>query len=165
MATKYDPEILQAYADRLYRKARWCSVRYGAGGFLVGWVGSAILLAAIYSAARSPASPMPGAIVVGVIVALLGFAYGHNKAFHLRLEAQHTLCQMQIERNTRPALATAEHRKTTEETAPLLTNQGKPTRPEQVTPPPPAVKSETKQVPEAEHEKGKPKTGDIFGLA
>jgi hypothetical protein len=94
MATKYDPEILQVFADRLYRQADWLAFRYAASGFVLGWVGSAIIFSAIYRAGRSPAGVEGGATFVAIIVALLGLAHGHGKAFNLRLEAQRTLCQM-----------------------------------------------------------------------
>jgi len=41
--------------------------------------------------------------VVALVGGALGAVVGNNRAFALRLMAQTALCQMQIERNTRPA--------------------------------------------------------------
>ena len=41
--------------------------------------------------------------MVGLVGGALGVVVGSNRAFALRLMAQTALCQMQIERNTRPA--------------------------------------------------------------
>jgi len=42
-------------------------------------------------------------IIVALVGAVLGYLVGNDRAFALRLMAQTALCQMQIERNTRPA--------------------------------------------------------------
>lgn len=106
MATKYDPEVLQTFADRLYRRTKWIGVWYGFLGFLAGVVLDgpfAVLLA------RDPHGGGPFAIglfLLPLVGALVGYECGSSKAFHLRLEAQRTLCQLQIERNTRPSGST-----------------------------------------------------------
>ena len=102
MATKYDPDLLQKYADRLYRRANWIVAWYSLLGLLAG-----VLLGEIYfylmgvphHVQRLTSS---GDVISGLIGLLPGFVYGTGKAFQLRLEAQRTLCQLQIERNTRP---------------------------------------------------------------
>jgi hypothetical protein len=41
------------------------------------------------------------AFVLGILGAVSGYSRGRDKAFHLKLEAQVALCQVQIEVNTR----------------------------------------------------------------
>jgi|GEM_PF-898358 len=113
MATRYDPNVLQKYADQLYSQARWVVASLTALGFFVGFAASCILAWALLS--RSPGAPPPGAwiLLLPLVGLALGLAYGRGKAFQLRLEAQRTLCQLQIEQNTRrpvPAAATTPSR-------------------------------------------------------
>jgi len=102
MATKYDPSVLQEYADRLYNRAKRVVVLCAALGFLGGLVAATILAAVVVW--RSPRAEPPGGwLLLSLPVGFaLGWAYGRGKAFQFRLEAQRTLCQVQIERNTRP---------------------------------------------------------------
>jgi hypothetical protein len=101
MAIQYDPNVLQKYADQLYSHARWVVVLWALWGFLLGFAASGILAWVLVS--RSPGAP-PGAwiLLLWLVGLALGLAYGRGKAFQFRLEAQRTLCQVQIERNTRP---------------------------------------------------------------
>jgi hypothetical protein len=92
MPTEYDSNILQKYADGLYRRAAtvlWSSSLAGLFFGLCAW--------AILANVRPPDVYWflaPAGLVVG-------FFWGRDKAFKLRLEAQRTLCQVQIEMNTR----------------------------------------------------------------
>jgi hypothetical protein len=103
MTTKFDPDLLQEYADRLYRRARWLAIWYAVIGFILGWMGWGTLATVL--SAFSHAKPPQGTIGVfaGLLVALVGTIYASEKALQLRLDAQRTLCQLQIERNTRSA--------------------------------------------------------------
>jgi len=38
MATRYDPDILQRFGDRLYSRANWIIGWYALIGFLTGWL-------------------------------------------------------------------------------------------------------------------------------
>ncbi|MGV3619745.1 MAG: hypothetical protein ACO1OB_02950 [Archangium sp.] len=94
MAAAYDPEILQKFADRLYSRAAGLPLLYGAFG--TGVLG---LLGFFYSKFIQ----YPAFFVVSLVAgAALGGLVGWEKAFSLRLEAQRTLCTLQMERNTRP---------------------------------------------------------------
>jgi len=98
----YDPDILQTYADRLYKRAKWLAGRYGFWGFVGGWAADlAITLLSMFLSRREFFAGA-GLWFLPLTFALVGGAYGWDKAFQLRLEAQRTLCQLQIERNTRP---------------------------------------------------------------
>jgi hypothetical protein len=111
MSTRYDPQILQKFADTLYSKADravFICVIFGVviGGF-VGFLNRSIV-----------------AMVISVVIlGALGFAVGMSIAFQLRLRAQMVLCQKQIEENTRK---TVEHSSpsatTTSPVAPMLSN-------------------------------------------
>ncbi|MCC4118110.1 hypothetical protein LLG90_22400 [Aromatoleum toluclasticum] len=89
---QYDESVIQVYADALYERAAVIVFQYSAG---VGVLGA---LGAHFSVGDQTA------ITAGFgIGALFGFILGRGKSFRLRLEAQTALCQMQIERNTRPS--------------------------------------------------------------
>jgi uncharacterized membrane protein (Fun14 family) len=98
---EYDPQILQKFADRLYSQAATEIASCTVLGFLVGAV-AGYALAKV--AAGTVANDYVGAcaLVVGLIAALVGVLIGRGRAFHLKLEAQRTLCQLQTEKNTRP---------------------------------------------------------------
>jgi hypothetical protein len=98
---KYDAGILQAFADSLYAKARNIVITYAVMGLLVGGALGLVL--------RSTVHLTRDLAVFGSVLswgpALLGcawgIAHGRMKAFMLKLEAQRTLCQVQLETNTR----------------------------------------------------------------
>jgi hypothetical protein len=93
----YDPQILQKFADKLYSQAGSEIAAWTILGFLVGVIGGAAVGSAL-------ARDYLGACVLGfgLIAALIGLLIGRGRAFHLKLEAQRTLCQLQVEKNTRP---------------------------------------------------------------
>jgi hypothetical protein len=104
MATQYDSQVLQQYADDLYRQAQsimvWTAIKYGSLVFLL----SLIALSAFNAAQRSASDVSTGLVVVAVLTAVgvvVGVGAGRLKAFNLKLEAQRLLCQLQIEQNTR----------------------------------------------------------------
>jgi membrane protein YqaA with SNARE-associated domain len=104
---KYDPKILQKYAEMLYRDASSvvliCSVTFSLIVFLVGFgIGSAVASSFVASENRRLGEWII-AIIGGVLGAVLGYAIGQAIAFWYRLKAQLTLCQKQIEYNTRVA--------------------------------------------------------------
>jgi hypothetical protein len=98
----YDSRVLQQFADSLFAKARNIVITYGILGLLIG--GSIGLGASVFAPTGRGAIPMLGQLVLW-IPTVMGLAVGLNqgqmKAFMLRLEAQRTLCQLQIEANTR----------------------------------------------------------------
>jgi hypothetical protein len=108
MTAKYDPDILQQYADRLYKKANSIVVWDTIIGVLAGIAAAMILVRLEARGAPEVSDPSMaplGLVIVGIV---LGYIVGSQRAFTLRLEAQRTLCQMQIEHNTRPSLSTDE---------------------------------------------------------
>jgi hypothetical protein len=103
--TTYDEHILQEYADDLYKQAKWIvvwtAVRYGLAVFVVSFV-----IAVVVSVEKnlSTDSANAGALLVFVLTLLgilAGADAGRRKAFMLKLQAQHILCQRQTEINTR----------------------------------------------------------------
>jgi len=101
---QYEPSILQKYADRLYSKASSAVALPTIFGFLLGFAGGAALIAPTQLSGNSALL----AISIGSVVLMLaGYAIGSERAFKLRLEAQRTMCQISIERNTRPERPTS----------------------------------------------------------
>jgi hypothetical protein len=102
MAVTYDETVIIEFATRLYRRASSIVASYALLGAVLGALVAAI--GASWYATRSghPLNLAP-VLVVGLVGGALGAVVGSNRAFVLRLMAQTALCQMQIERNTRPA--------------------------------------------------------------
>lgn len=89
MAAKYDPSVIQEFADRLYQKANGIIRNYTIlGVILLGFAGLA---------SSEPIFGVIGSVVGGVI----GYAIGKEKAFSYKLQAQTALCQVQVEINSR----------------------------------------------------------------
>lgn len=96
--TSYDPEVLQKFADSLYRRAARIVFLYGFVGLVVGLVtGGIIAGTAKDNVGLSSPGFIWGVVILGTV---LGVFLGREKGFSLKLEAQRTLCQMRIERNT-----------------------------------------------------------------
>ena len=111
MPTKYDAEILQAYADALYRRARtvaiWIPLKYAAWGLVLGLIGTWVLW--IFTP-ETLDTRVFRAILVALCILLPGVAgvdIARRRAFELTLKAQRILCEIQIERNTRSTAHTA----------------------------------------------------------
>jgi len=94
---EYDPEIIQTFARRLYRRALLGVGVSTALGVLIGLVATPFV---IQSLPLSLAVRCPDWVVV-VMLGLIGLGQGLERSFLLRLQAQQALCQLQIERNTR----------------------------------------------------------------
>ncbi len=92
-ATKYDPSIIENAADRLYESGRAAMALYAVIGAVVGGV-----IGRVAAPRNFDTEAMLG---VGVVVGLIGFAIGRDKAIALMVQAQTALCQVQIEKNTR----------------------------------------------------------------
>lgn len=109
MSTKYDEKVLQGYVDSLYAQARWIVFWCALRAVIIGAVGGAVAGIALFFVDRSELPDPVGAIRIATgicagIGLLVGLSRGFDRAFQLKLEAQRVLCQMQIERNTRPAM-------------------------------------------------------------
>ena len=93
----YDPDILQKFADDLYASAGRLQFKYGFYGFL-------ILLAVLLPLALMFHADTAGLLMAATLSALGivgGIEVGRARAFTLKLEAQRTLCQLEIEKNLR----------------------------------------------------------------
>jgi hypothetical protein len=102
----YDPKVLQKFADDLYLRASWAVTQWTAIGALLGFP-AMFALQVLYRVAN-PGTPFginsrTAIIVLVILCGAIGRAIGKAKAFNYKLEAQRTLCQMQLEKNTKPA--------------------------------------------------------------
>lgn len=96
MNAQYDPRILLEYSNELYRQAAGIVWTAAVWGVLVGggiFAGFDLMRSGTFG---------PIALVPALIGGMVGYRIGQGKAFRLRLEAQRTLLQLQIEFNTRP---------------------------------------------------------------
>lgn len=95
MSTKFNPAIMQEYANRLYAKAATLVLQYtclgivtGAGmGFGIYWFNDTLLWPSIGA----------GSLMFGI----LGYTKGKDSVFVIHLLAQQSLWQVQMELNTR----------------------------------------------------------------
>ena len=99
----YDPEIIQKFADRLYARSVGVIFVSAALGVLIGLVAGPFIQQALPPKLALALPEWATAVVLGV----LGFLQGMERAFLLKLQAQSALCQLQIEKNTRPAKGAA----------------------------------------------------------
>ena len=99
MSVKYEPKVIQKFADKLYSQANSIAFSYGFLGAIVGAIVGQL------------AFKNGGALIFGAVACLLGVAIGVSKGAELRLKAQLALCQMHLEWNTR-SLRTAKEKKT-----------------------------------------------------
>lgn len=93
---RYDPQVIVTFAERLYRRARSIVISYGVAGFFAGLIFGPLLSGSLNISYGLRALLFAGAGAIG------GVVFARNKAFALRLLAQQALCQMEIEKNTRP---------------------------------------------------------------
>ena len=89
----YAPGIIRQFADRLYARADFIVFVYTVIGLIVGGV--------VGVALKVGFSNDFAAWIVGTAIVAVAFLLGQERAFHLRLQAQLALCQVQIEENTR----------------------------------------------------------------
>jgi hypothetical protein len=114
----YEPQILEEFADRLYKQAAeiisQAVVGGIVGGLLVGalfgagaGVGLLVLEQAPGVSGDTPSMVLAGGAIgfclLAVVGGVIGYFTGKEKSFELRLKAQQALCQLQIEKNTRTA--------------------------------------------------------------
>jgi F0F1-type ATP synthase membrane subunit c/vacuolar-type H+-ATPase subunit K len=106
VVTTYDENVLQQFADDLYKQAKWIVVmsalRYGLVVFLVSF-GIGMVVASSQKNVSSDASNAGVMLVLFLTLVgiLVGVDSGRRKAFMLKLQAQQILCQRQTEINTR----------------------------------------------------------------
>jgi membrane protein YqaA with SNARE-associated domain len=101
----YDPALLYAYADQLYRSAKWLEVVFTIvgliGGAITGYSLGTLLLIGRAAGANVQVPMLLLAGTGALLGSILGWMGGRQMADRLRLQAQLTLCQVQIEVNTR----------------------------------------------------------------
>jgi hypothetical protein len=92
---KYDSQLIQKLADRLYAEADRAVVQSTVVATMVGVIAG-------YVIAAVTRVPTVGFVIVCAVVAGgIGYVRGREKAFTLRWQAQQALCLMHTERNTR----------------------------------------------------------------
>lgn len=102
----YNPGIIEEAAQRLYGKATSALVGSVAFGACLGLAFGAVPLTSLGSAWPIPSSFGFATLLAGGIVgAAIGYVIGDARAFGYKLQAQATLSQLHLERNT---AATAE---------------------------------------------------------
>lgn len=96
----YDSRVIREMAERLYTQADsaefWQPV-------ISGLLGAAMGFAVGFPLGYAKVAALAGIVILGV----LGYWGGQQRAFALRLQAQLMLVQTKIEENTRPKEATA----------------------------------------------------------
>jgi hypothetical protein len=90
---RYDPSVIQEFAEKLYRKANSIIVVATLLGIFIG-----AGLGALGIGLRTNSTVNLILVIAG---GLIGFTVGRERAFTLKLNAQTSLCQVQIEQNTR----------------------------------------------------------------
>lgn len=95
---QYDANIIKTFATKLYLQAQ-STVRIvtAAAAFVGLLVGGALGSAADIGIIAGP--------VCAILAGLIGYWFGLQLAFKLKLQAQIALCQVQIEENTRATVA------------------------------------------------------------
>lgn len=163
MTTKYDPRKLQSYAERLYRQAWLVILRDSLVGFLIGFALD-FTLPPLFPRLLPRFDPAaPNALILPLACLIPAYLFGSSQAFRLRLEAQHILCEAQIERDLQwlanklemlPLSIRPESRRVVDAVGIAA-------------PPAPADASKVAQAAAfvGEQPIGNPRTGDVFGLS
>jgi hypothetical protein len=100
-APRFDPNIIERYAEQLYRKADSVRIGSAVAGAVLGVVFGAVPVSPLGPYLPIPSSVGMATILVGALVGgFLGYAVGEGRAFRARLQAQMVLFQLQLERNT-----------------------------------------------------------------
>ena len=90
----YDPKIIQQFADKLYSQANTIIAVYT---LIIGTVCGVVFYVIKISMHVTNLNSLVG-FAVGAVI---GYFFGKEKAFELKLKAQTALCQVKIEENTR----------------------------------------------------------------
>jgi glycerol uptake facilitator-like aquaporin len=103
-APDFDPRIIEAFAENLYKKAASFLVGSVVFGVVMGMSFGAVPLTSLGENWPIPsmlgfATMMLGGVLGGVI----GYVVGDTRAFGYKLQAQGALCQLEVERNSAEA--------------------------------------------------------------
>jgi len=92
----YDANVIQSFADRLYREAIWIIYTGSFFGLIAG-----AIIGIIMAVVLQQRDNLAGATILGAVLGgLVGYSRGRERAFKLKLEAQQALCNVEIEKNT-----------------------------------------------------------------
>ena len=92
----YDNSIIRDYAQRLNEQA---DLTPWAWGFI--WAIGGAILGYVWGTAQELTDRPPVIALVAALFAIPGIWLGRNRAYWLRLKAQETLCQVEIEEHLR----------------------------------------------------------------
>jgi hypothetical protein len=92
---KYDSQLIQKFADRLYAEANRVVIHSTVVATMVG------IIAGYVIATVTHVQTIGFALVCAVVAGGMGYVRGREKAFTLKMQAQQVLCLMYTERNTR----------------------------------------------------------------
>ncbi|MDI6732474.1 MAG: hypothetical protein QME51_00540 [Planctomycetota bacterium] len=92
---QYDSKIIYEFAERLYDKAGSVVATYTIIGIILGGGGGAL----VGTTFRGGEGTIVAAIIGMVILGIIGYSIGSEKAFWIKSQAQQALCQVQIEQN------------------------------------------------------------------
>ncbi len=92
---KYDSQLIQKFADRLYAEADRVAMQSTVVATLVGATAGYVI------AALTRVQTVGFVLVCAVVAAGMGYVRGREKAFTLKWQAQQALCLMHTERSTR----------------------------------------------------------------
>ncbi len=93
----YDPAVLRKFSDIMYKRAFTSILCWSFLGAVAGWIGSLFLRVQLSGVTA-------GGFILTAVGGLIGFLIGRERAYWYKLEAQRTLCQLQIEQNTRKGI-------------------------------------------------------------
>jgi len=92
---KYDSQLVQKFADRLYAEANRLVIHSTVVATMVGTIAGYVI------AAVTHVQTIGFVLVCAVVAGGMGYVRGREKAFTLKMQAQQALCLMYTERNTR----------------------------------------------------------------
>jgi hypothetical protein len=102
----YEPRVIEAHAVRLNQRADSMGVTSAIIGAVIGGFFGAVPLTSLGDSWPIPSQFGFGTLLAGVLIgALTGYVIGDARAFGYRLQAQSSLCQLNLERNTAALLA------------------------------------------------------------
>jgi hypothetical protein len=115
----YEPRVILAHADRLNRRADSMGSTSAIIGAVIGGFFGAMPLTSLGDSWPIPHQFGFGTLLVGVLIgALTGYVIGDARAFGYRLQAQSSLCQLHLERNTAALLSRAREQSSSHEALP-----------------------------------------------
>jgi hypothetical protein len=101
----YDPQVIEQFAESLYRKAMSSQRGSVVVGVVLGAVFGGIPLTSLGESWPIPSSFGFATLIVGSIAGgIIGYVIGDARSFGYKLQAQAALCQVEIQRNTQASV-------------------------------------------------------------